>query len=65
LNAELTRMAGAQQWKERRQDHPELALYVREVMRTLLDAISVLPFEREDARVAAQLRASLNNQGMP
>ena len=29
----------------------------------LLSTISVLPFEREDARVAAQLRASLNSQG--
>jgi tRNA(fMet)-specific endonuclease VapC len=34
-------------------------------MRLLLDTISVLPFEREDARVAAQLRASLNSRGMP
>jgi tRNA(fMet)-specific endonuclease VapC len=34
-------------------------------MRTLLNTISVLPFEREDARVAAQLRASLNSQGIP
>jgi tRNA(fMet)-specific endonuclease VapC len=34
-------------------------------MRTLLNTIAVLPFEREDARVAAQLRASLNSQGMP
>ena len=38
---------------------------MREAMRTLLNAISVLPFEREDARVAAQLRASLNSQGTP
>jgi tRNA(fMet)-specific endonuclease VapC len=38
---------------------------VREATRTLLNAISVLPFEREDARVAAQLRASLNSQGTP
>ena len=34
-------------------------------MRTLLNTISVLPFEREDARVAAQLRASLNSQVRP
>ena len=45
--------------------HPNLAPRVRETMRTLLNAISVLPFEREDARVAAQLRASLNSQGTP
>lgn len=38
---------------------------VREAMRTLLNAMSVLPFEREDAHVAAQLRASLNSQGTP
>lgn len=31
----------------------------------LLNTVSVLPFEREDARVAAQLRASLNSQGTP
>jgi tRNA(fMet)-specific endonuclease VapC len=34
-------------------------------MRTLLNTISVLPFEREDARVAAQLRVSLNSRGSP
>lgn len=45
--------------------NPDLAPRVREAMRTLLNTISVLPFEREDARVAAQLRASLNRQGMP
>jgi tRNA(fMet)-specific endonuclease VapC len=44
---------------------PGLGPRVREAMRTLLNAISVLPFEREDARVAAQLRASLNSQGTP
>jgi hypothetical protein len=38
---------------------------VREAMRTLLNTISVLPFEREDAGVAAQLRANLNSQGAP
>jgi tRNA(fMet)-specific endonuclease VapC len=38
---------------------------LRETMRTLLNTISVLPFEREDARVAAQLRANLNSQGTP
>lgn len=38
---------------------------VREAVRTLLNSISVLPFEREDARVAAQLRANLNSQGAP
>jgi tRNA(fMet)-specific endonuclease VapC len=45
--------------------NPGLAPQVREVMRMLLNTISVLPFEREDARVAAQLRASLNSQGTP
>ncbi len=45
--------------------HPNLASHVREAMRTLLNAISVLPFGREDRRVAAQLRASLNSQGAP
>jgi tRNA(fMet)-specific endonuclease VapC len=45
--------------------NPNLAPRVREVMRMLLSTISVLPFEREDARVAAQLRASLNSQGTP
>lgn len=45
--------------------NPDLAPRVRDVMRTLLNTISVLPFEREDARVAAQLRASLNSQGIP
>jgi tRNA(fMet)-specific endonuclease VapC len=44
---------------------PNLSPRLREAMRTLLNAISILPFEREDARVAAQLRASLNSQGMP
>jgi tRNA(fMet)-specific endonuclease VapC len=34
--------------------NPNLAPRVREAMRTLLNTISVLPFEREDARVAAQ-----------
>jgi tRNA(fMet)-specific endonuclease VapC len=42
-----------------------LAPRVREAMRALLNTVSVLPFEREDARVAAQLRASLNSQGTP
>jgi tRNA(fMet)-specific endonuclease VapC len=45
--------------------NPDLAPRVREIMRTLLSTISVLPFEREDARVAAQLRANLNSQGTP
>jgi tRNA(fMet)-specific endonuclease VapC len=45
--------------------NPGLAPPVREPMRTLLNTISVLPFEREDARVAAQLRASLNSRGTP
>jgi len=43
----------------------KLSPRVREAMRTLLNTIAVLPFEREDARVAAQLRASLNSQGAP
>ena len=45
--------------------NPDLAPRTREAMRMLLNTISVLPFEREDARVAAQLRASLNSQGTP
>ena len=45
--------------------NPRLAPRVREAMRMLLNTISVLPFEREDARVAAQLRASLNERGTP
>jgi tRNA(fMet)-specific endonuclease VapC len=45
--------------------NPGLAPRVREAMRVLLTTISVLPFEREDARVAAQLRASLNSQSTP
>ena len=45
--------------------NPGLSPRIREAMRTLLNAISVLPFEREDARVAAQLRASLHSQGTP
>ncbi len=45
--------------------NPNLAPCVREAMRMLLNTISVLPFEREDARVAAQLRASLNSLGTP
>jgi tRNA(fMet)-specific endonuclease VapC len=45
--------------------NPNLTPRVREAMRTFLNSISVLPFEREDARVAAQLRASLNNQVGP
>ena len=45
--------------------NPGLAPRVREAMRTLLNTITVLSFEREDARVAAQLRASLNSKGTP
>lgn len=45
--------------------NPGLAPRVREAMRTLLDTIAVRRFEREDARVAAQLRASFNSQGTP
>lgn len=45
--------------------NPGLSPRVREAMRTLLNAITVLSFEREDARVAAQLRASLNSKGTP
>ncbi len=45
--------------------NPHLAPRLRDVMRRLLDAILVLAFEREDARVAAQLRSSLNSQGTP
>ena len=43
--------------------NPNLAPRVREAVRALLNTISILPFEREDARVAAQLRANLNSHG--
>lgn len=45
--------------------NPNLAPRLREATRMLLNTISILPFEREDARVAAQLRASLKSQGAP
>jgi len=45
--------------------NPGLAPRVREAMRVLLASLSVLPFEREDARVAAQLRANRTIQGTP
>jgi tRNA(fMet)-specific endonuclease VapC len=45
--------------------NPRLSERIREAMQTLLNTISVLPFEREDARVAAQLRAGLHGQGSP
>jgi len=45
--------------------NPDLSPRLREAMRMLLNTISVLPFEREDARVAAQLRAGLNSRGTP
>jgi tRNA(fMet)-specific endonuclease VapC len=45
--------------------NPGLSPSVREAMRALLNAISVLDFGREDARVAARLRASLHAQGTP
>ena len=45
--------------------NPNVAPRVREAMRMLLSTIAVLPFEREDARVAAQLRASLNSRSTP
>ena len=45
--------------------NPGLSPLVREAMRMLLDTITVLPFERVDARVAAQLRANLNSEGTP
>lgn len=38
---------------------------VREAMRMRLNTISAPPFERKDARVAAQLRASRNGRGAP
>ena len=45
--------------------NPDLAPRLRQAMRLLLNTIAVLPFEREDARTAAQLRAVLNRQGTP
>ncbi len=44
---------------------PDLAPCIREAMRALLDSITILPFEREDAREAAKLRARLNALGTP
>lgn len=43
--------------------NPDLAPRLRQAMRLLLNTIAVLPFEREDARTAAQLRAVLHRQG--
>lgn len=45
--------------------NPRLDPRLRHTMRTLLDTIAVLPFEREDARVAAELRANLHRKGTP
>ena len=45
--------------------NPALAPRVREAMRLLLNTVAVLPFEREDARVAARLRARLHKDGTP
>ena len=45
--------------------NPGLAPRLRQAMRLLLDTIAILPFEREDARTAAQLRAVFNRQGTP
>ena len=45
--------------------NPDLSPRVQAVMQTLLDTISVLPFERGDARVAARLRATLKSRGAP
>jgi tRNA(fMet)-specific endonuclease VapC len=44
---------------------PGLSPKVREAMRALLNAVSVLDFGREDARIAARLRSSLHGQGTP
>lgn len=44
---------------------PRLSPQVGVAMRALLNTISVLPFEREDARAAAPLRVSLAAQGTP
>lgn len=38
---------------------------IERAMRDLLAAVAVLPFEREDARAAATLRAALATQGTP
>lgn len=35
------------------------------VMRALIDAVSVLPYEMEDARATATLRAALQKRGRP
>lgn len=44
---------------------PHLLPQVGVAMRELLDTIAVLPFEREDAHVAAPLRANLAAWGAP
>ena len=45
--------------------NPKLPSAVAGAMRALLDAVTVLPFTREDARIAARLRATLATQGQP
>ena len=45
--------------------NPGISPRIHGAMRMLLNTISVLPFEREDARVAAQLRANLHSRGTP
>ena len=44
---------------------PHLEPQVSSAMRELLNTIAVLPSEREDARAAARLRASLSARGTP
>ncbi|HEX9158932.1 MAG TPA: PIN domain-containing protein [Rhizomicrobium sp.] len=43
---------------------PQLRKHVAAAMRALINATTVVPFEREDARVAAPLRASLAASGI-
>lgn len=37
----------------------------REQLEAFLDPIAILPFEREDAQIAANIRAALEREGMP
>ena len=45
--------------------NPRVSSRLRDTMRLLLATVAVLPFEREDARVGAQQRAWLHDQGTP
>lgn len=44
---------------------PARARRLAPIMRALIDAVSVLPYETEDARATATLRAALQKRGRP